>query len=495
MNLAINNFKQIFIEIVSTLLILLFVYAAISKILDFENFQAQLSQSPLLSAYTGLISYTLIIIELTISFCLAVPKFRAIGLISSFTLMVMFTSYIVVIINYSSFVPCSCGGILEKLGWHEHLIFNIIFTLLAGFAAIIDSKYTSLISLKLLIITVTSVGFIAALYFYSEKEMHQENPFIRRFIQGASFKIETAELGNNSKYYAGNDGTTIYFADSKAPLHITAYDTLLKVQQRFKIKLERENFPFTSVQIKIAAPYFYIFDGTVPVIYKGLLADWNARLIMYDTNYYFSLAEILAPDKIVFRAQKIKSLNNILGTFTFKDSVNVNYIPQLLQKQIDGYFDTDGMLLFDNKSKKIIYTYYYRNQFIVADNNGKLIFRGNTIDTTTLAKLNIVKIPKTGQRKIASIPNTVNQLTAVSNNLLFVNSQIIGKYEPKEMWKEAAIIDIYDIKKNKYLSSIYIYNINKEKVRQIFVIDHYLYAIIGHQVHKYELSKKHFIND
>ena len=86
------------------------------------------------------------------------------------------------------------------------------------------------------------------------------------------------------------------------------------------------------------------------------------------------------------------------------------------------------MMQFDQQSQKFIYTYYYRNQFIIADTNLKLIRRGSTIDTTTKAKLKVAHIKETGQRKIASLPPTVNKLTAVSNNLLFVNSKLIGRY-------------------------------------------------------------------
>jgi hypothetical protein len=45
--------------------------------------------------------------------------------------MTMFSGYIIAILNFSDYVPCSCGGILEKLGWTEHLAFNIAFMVLA----------------------------------------------------------------------------------------------------------------------------------------------------------------------------------------------------------------------------------------------------------------------------------------------------------------------------------------------------------------------------
>ena len=124
----------------------------------------------------------------------------------------------------------------------------------------------------------------------------------RLILESTATQTAEAELTNNSKYYAGTDGKTIYFGDSQAPLHIIAYDTILKEKHHYKIQLERENFPFVSVQVRIAPPYFYLMDGTVPVIYKGKISDWKAKLVMYDNNYYFSKAEIIAPDKIAFRA-------------------------------------------------------------------------------------------------------------------------------------------------------------------------------------------------
>lgn len=495
MNVKINSvkLKELIIEIVSILLILLFIYAAVSKWLEFQNFQAQLGQSPLVSAYTGFISYYLLLVEFTIALLLAIPKTRFLGLMASFTIMVMFTAYIIVILNYSSFVPCSCGGILEKLGWKEHLAFNIGFTLMAAMAVWIEAVEKKHTLIKLTAITISGTVIIIVLYLASENTMHRENPFIRRFIQGSATKIAENDLNNNSQYFAGTDGKTIYFGDSRAPLHITAYDSTLKTKQHYKIELERENFPFSSVQVKVSPPYFYLMDGTVPVIYRGSIANWKAKLIMHSNNYYFSKAEIIAPNKIAFRAQELKSLNNILGTFNFSDTLQVQYAPGLLQKQIDGFFDTDGMMQFDSQSQKFIYVYYYRNQFIVANKDLQLTYRGSTIDTTTHANLKVAYIKETGQRKIASLPTTVNQLIAVSGNLLFVNSKVIGRYESKKMWKQASIVDVYNIQNNTYLSSFYIYNRKRAKVKSLLISGNYLYAIVGHQIHKYRLSKD-FLN-
>lgn len=486
--------KTIIIEGICLLFVLLFIYAAVSKLLDFENFRIQLGQSPLLSAFAGIVAWLVPALEIGIALMLVIPKFRMMGLYASFTLMVMFTAYIFIILNFSSFIPCSCGGVLEKMGWTEHLVFNIGFFLLSGVGLLLSSVNTGRTIQKFSILFIGSISIIIGLYISSENAMHHENPFIRRYIEGSSYKIGETNLINNSQYFAGSDGSHIYFGDKLAPLHITVYDTTLKVKQQFKIELEREDFPFRSVQVRIFPPYFYLMDGTVPVIYRGLISDWKGKLLMPPNGYYFSRAEVTAPNIIAFRAQEALTGENILGTFNFRDSLSVNYAPNLLQKQIDGFFDTDGILLYDSNGKKFVYLYYYRNEFIVTDQHLALSYRGNTIDTTTQAKLKVAHL-ENGTRKIASPPYTVNRIGAISGNLLFVNSTIMGKYEPKKMWKEASIIDVYNIRKNIYLSSIYLYDVDQVKVRSLFVVGTNLYAILGNELHRYRLSKHFKIRD
>ena len=52
--------------------------------------------------------------------------------------MVMFTTYIFIIMHFSEHVPCSCGGVLQRLGWQEHLIFNIVFVMLGIIGALLQ---------------------------------------------------------------------------------------------------------------------------------------------------------------------------------------------------------------------------------------------------------------------------------------------------------------------------------------------------------------------
>ena len=126
-----TKIKNILLEIISLLFILLFVYAAVSKLLEYEQFKMQISQSPILGAYAGLLAWGVPGVEILVSFLLVFPRTRLWGLYASTGLMSLFTLYIGAILYFSENIPCSCGGVLDPLGWEEHLLFNIIFLLLA----------------------------------------------------------------------------------------------------------------------------------------------------------------------------------------------------------------------------------------------------------------------------------------------------------------------------------------------------------------------------
>ncbi len=123
--------RALIVEVICFLFILLFVYAALMKLLDVEKFTVQLGQSPLLMAFAPVVAWVVPSVELVIAGMLIFRRTRLLGLIASFTMMVMFTMYIIIILTFASHVPCSCGGILEDMTWGQHLVFNIFFVLLA----------------------------------------------------------------------------------------------------------------------------------------------------------------------------------------------------------------------------------------------------------------------------------------------------------------------------------------------------------------------------
>lgn len=119
------------VDVICYLLVFLFVYASVSKLITVSDFEIQIRQSPLLAPIAGFVAWFIPLGELIVSIMLVRSRWRFIGLLGSFGLMLAFTLYIGAILQFSEDIPCSCGGVLQQLGWTEHLVFNIVFTMLA----------------------------------------------------------------------------------------------------------------------------------------------------------------------------------------------------------------------------------------------------------------------------------------------------------------------------------------------------------------------------
>lgn len=126
--------KKRVIDCIALAFILLFVYTGVAKFLDFEYFKVTIEQAAILKPMASILRWVVPLSELIIALMLATKKFRLYGFYASFILMLSFTAYVGGILKFNSQLPCSCGGIIEQMDWGQHLIFNIIFTILAGIA-------------------------------------------------------------------------------------------------------------------------------------------------------------------------------------------------------------------------------------------------------------------------------------------------------------------------------------------------------------------------
>lgn len=482
-----KKYSNLFILITSYFFVLLFTYASISKLLDFENFQVQIAQSPLLTAFAGTISYAVIILELCISLILLIPKTRQIALYLSFALMTAFTVYIYLILNYSEFVPCSCGGILEKLGWTEHLIFNIGCIILAGIAIILYSLQRGVTFMKsglsLLIVLLLSSLTVVLLYLKSENTIKTENNFIRRFMPHPIVDEQQLNLKNDAHYFAGNQGDSIFLGNRNAPRILATVLPEFKKITIDTLFLSDYNLPFKAIDLNVTFPYLSLSDGTVPVLFEGNLPNKYAVKSKVNIPYYSKVIKVDRNNYIV-KTTLSSTKEATIGTFN-SDTGTLKLNNSLLQKQTDGLFDTDGDFKIDRKTDNIIYTYYYRNQYIQADLTLNNIERANTIDTTSIAKIQVTKL-NDGVSKMSAPPLEVNSKQAAYGNQIFNISKLIGKFESKNRWKEADIVDVYDYSTKTYKYSFYIYQHNNHKVKEMLLTKNYLYVLSGEKLLKYK---------
>ncbi|WP_286751683.1 MULTISPECIES: MauE/DoxX family redox-associated membrane protein [Sphingobacterium] len=495
----ISFIKKYFVQTVSILLALLFIYAATSKLLDFENFQVQLAQSPLLSAYAGIISYLILIIEFLVAIALCLPISRLLALYGSLALMVAFTIYIYLILNYSDFIPCSCGGILEKLGWKEHLIFNICFVLLSlgaivalsrnrGFNMRTTFAFTT-------ITTVLSCGIVIVLFLGSEHIVKKENNFTRRFlVHPVIEEKKILDLGNPDYYFAGYDAGHIYLGSRIFPQILITADTALNNEQLMKIEPDNMNHKFSNLRMQVNNGFYYFYDGTIPIIYSGKLGNPNAKTLSFQDAYFNQLI-VLDTARFALRTQSSATKQFTLALLDLNSNPKIKLFPELLKKQIDGVFDVDGNITYDKSQNNLIYTYLYRNEYLIMDDRFRLKNTFNTIDTTRIAQIKITKLAD-GRHKMNAPPLKVNRQSVAFGGVLFNQSDLMGKLESREAWKAAKVIDMYRTDRQEYIGSFYIYNKKEMKMHDFLITEKYMYVLRGDEVVRYrirDIIKKNYL--
>lgn len=131
-NIVINSIRFLFI--------ILFVYAATSKLLILEQFKIQLQKSPFISSYADLLTWGIPLLEYIIVGLFLISRFIHFAFYISLGLMTVFTIYIFLVLNISESIPCSCGGVISNLDWKEHFVFNILFMFLALLGILLINK-------------------------------------------------------------------------------------------------------------------------------------------------------------------------------------------------------------------------------------------------------------------------------------------------------------------------------------------------------------------
>ncbi len=120
-----------FISVATSILALLWLYAAVSKLIEFSQFEVAMHSQTIWPAVQGMLIYGLPPAEIAVGIFLIFPRTTMFGLYSSAYFFLLFTIYIALVLTrVFGKVPCSCGGLIQHMGWTFHLFFNIAFFVL-----------------------------------------------------------------------------------------------------------------------------------------------------------------------------------------------------------------------------------------------------------------------------------------------------------------------------------------------------------------------------
>ncbi len=124
--------KEIGIEIICTLLVILFLYSSFSKYFDFYAFKRAMYNQPFPVWLSTFLIWTLPSMEAIISLIIIYNSTRLWGLYAFTIVMISFTFYVAaILLHFFPRVPCACGGFMKLLSWTQHLLLNIFFVILS----------------------------------------------------------------------------------------------------------------------------------------------------------------------------------------------------------------------------------------------------------------------------------------------------------------------------------------------------------------------------
>lgn len=464
--------------------IVLFIYAAVSKMSDFETFQVQLAQSPLFGNCSPLVSYATIGVELGTVLLLSVRRCHMTGLYASLGIMSAFAAYIYVILKYSDSVPCACGGILENMDWNTHLVFNLFCALLAIVAiAARTTKEQRQTAMLVIGSVVLPIAGVIVLYYPHRND--NQGTFTRIMMTPLAEERKTLPLPRGNYYFAGRHGDSVFLANHRTPLLLTTVLPGFNSLKTDTIRLNNYNYEFVSVTVNVHYPYFTVSDGKVPVIFEGRMPSLKA----YDAGInrlYFSRLYLLGPQRYVFKTMLVKTKQSELGILnTASQKYWIN--PDVLPASSEGVFGSDGSISIDFESQHILYTHLYRSEIITTDFDLRHIRRKNTIDSLSGTEMETQTL-QNGQTKLLRAPVEINRHQSIAGSRLYNVSKMRGKNESYGDFRRNDVIDVYDALTQQYRYSFYLKNEKRIKIRGILATPSYLYVLSENTLTRYRFK-------
>jgi hypothetical protein len=341
----------------------------------------------------------------------------------------------------------------------------------------------------LVAILISSILSIVVLFKFSNQYAHAANHFIRSFPPHPIFFLKKRDILYNSFYIAGGTSYSIYLGNYTSSSYILETDPQLNDTNHHLIKYP---YPLNAneTHLIIDSPYFYCIDWHKHHILYGNLKNLTAQTIRYDSSIFAEVIPI-SPFSYAIRAFKPNAYEFIFAKETFNPPTLIRF-PNLLKKQIDGLFDSDGILQYDKELSVLVYVFHYRNQFICMDTSFNQIRIGKTIDTNSQAKLKVGIISSEHAIKLSSKPFIVSKESCAMGNWLFVRSALIADNEDKSIFAQSSVIDVYNLQNVKYLFSFHLPDVGGKKASAFRVFKNYLVALYGRYIYSYSLNPLFF---
>ena len=294
--------------------------------------------------------------------------------------------------------------------------------------------------------------------------------FNRNFISKTLVLLYHSKKMNGLRAICGIQKDQIYF-ETDSVGSIIETDSTLSNKRLLKFEIPGRETVQSLYTTFIDSSYYYIMAGNVPEVIRYNLHRLSYQIFHFPKNL-FSESMVTGNSDFVLRAyQKFKGRWD--QAFTRWDPVkNIFFTEEnVSEKRGDAGFSTDGMLLFDKSTSRILYVEYYSNQFICMDTLLHVLYKGQTIDIFSNTTIKVLSETSQYSKTITngSPLHIINLESKAINGKLYIHSATPAKNESSKEFRSNAVIDVYRISDGHYLGSFYIPEYKGERLKDFEV--------------------------
>lgn len=344
-------------------------------------------------------------------------------------------------------------------------------------------------SVKIWIVTCIFLGIAVVLIMNKVLPDHVEygGGFERKFRNEIVLDHKVADLTYNSYYIAGTTSDRVYLGNYSAPRHLISISTSLEDTAFLTLKLpSRTKFIESGLQVSVYFEKIFASETLTPAILEGIVNDWQMECWTIPKTKMLSAPAIISSTSFVAKSYDPSTQKSILTKISMT-AETPSYDADVLEKQIDGLFCTDGFIVHDPLSARLVYIYYYRNEFICLDTSLQVLYRAHTIDTVSKAHLKVSMISSEKTRTLSAPPVVVNKRGFISNEKIYIHSALISDHEDRKSFEGSFVIDVYFSLTGRYSFSFYLPQVAGNSLNSLSVTDNAIYTIQDHFLVSYSI--------
>ena len=337
------------------------------------------------------------------------------------------------------------------------------------------------------LLMLSAVGVVGFLYTISERPNSVKNGFNRKMLPVRLTIVNAVKRDRNISNVIGYTAGHFYYQTGDAGV-VAVSATNLDSFRYLTIDIADKERIGSAFSGEVNYPYYYIYAGNMRCVISADLTG-RAATQYYHTKDLFTRAVKVSPTAFMFRGIDT-TYAKIDQVFIRQDTMRkAKTIKSFTQRRDDAGFSTDGLLHYDTAGGRLLYLYFYSNQFICFDTGFNIIYTGNTIDT--IKSVPGVETITTKSRDIVSFSRPmplINAYNCIDGEYIYNYSTLQADNESDTAFRGNSAIDMYSLKNGKYAGSLYIPAYDSEKIKFFKVYGNAVVALYQHYIVVYKMN-------